>query len=132
MKNPYNLPSKFKFIIDRLNRLECIQEVTITKNINKICVKNNVFSTTFIVSEGKDYLCESRVYNLDGVIADRFNVSIYLYLDFLKELYPRNKDIIKEFEDWLRQQEAIRYKDVQIKELRNQAEKLGCIVTIKT
>lgn len=131
MENPYNLPTKFKYIIQKLNRLEVTTDITITKNIQKLIINKNYFC--FIITKDKDYICfDFHSYNIDGYLANRFNTNIYKYLSALEKAYPKNKKQIEEFREWLREQELIREKDSKIADLRQRASDLGCVVTIKS
>lgn len=133
MKNTYNLPSNFEYIIKKLDRLQCWSDkdkFIIKNDIIKIISLGNHSKSILILTKNNDYFI-SDIKDINGCLADRFNTNIFSYLELLKIAYPKHEKVIKEFRDWLAQEDIKRIQQVRIQTLREQAYKLGLVLVTK-
>lgn len=128
MENPFNLPIKFKYIIQSLNKLKIIDNNKAYIKPNKVVYfKKDYQDCILIITDRVHYIKQ----DITGVLANRFNTYIYDYLVTLQKAFPRKTKIIHQFMDYLREEDKIINKQDRIDRLRKEAEDLDCVVTLK-
>lgn len=133
MENPYNLPEEFSFIINKLNKLSILLSNKVITKVTKVIRSAVKYQeATLVITKDIDYLLlnTGAPGGISGCILNRFNSTIYTYITLLQLAYPKNKEI-PAFSKWIIDHIKKQYEESKILELKEQASKIGFILTPK-
>lgn len=118
----YNVPKRFPYIIWQLERL---QEGEIPQRLRGTLVDRKM-----IVTKKGLWLLGNYGYcdEVSGVLADRFNTSIYTVLDCLEILNPKKRGEIKRFREWLSEEDDRCKEERELEEIKQKARDRGYVL----
>ena len=122
-KNPYRIPKQFPNVIKYANKLTD-GEVPSTAQCRIVTNDNRIHLIE--TKGGKLYLLgDSHRPHLDGVLADRFCITIYSFVGLLAKLKPSTAKEVEDFLVWLRDAEDKTQEKRETERLEKEADSKG-------